>query len=180
MVSLKEQKFLTYFAFEKKKWPVVPLRIQKHLSAFWSELSFFDLCSGSGFLTWFLSLRLHALFLINPTIEHLLVKAASTRDKWGVGEGIAKPEAKPKPRWHFLWPLGREMSCLLKYFLAFPGFKLTANSSFHSQLTKSFFRYDLVSAVMLLCHKQKQENRDPPKFCEKIDLSGNAESDFLS
>ena len=56
--------FLTYFAFEKKKWPAVPRensRASIHLP--------FDLSSGSGFLTWFLSILPCGLFPIKEPVD---------------------------------------------------------------------------------------------------------------
>lgn len=68
-----------------------------------------------------------------------------------------KNRTKPNPPWHFLWPLGREAPCLLKYLPVLSGFNLTASSFLHSQLTKVLFRYDLVSAVVILYHKQNRK-----------------------
>lgn len=148
IVSSKKQKFLTCFAFEKNKWPVVN----------------FNLSSASGFLIWFLSLLTHGLSLINTTSGHLLMEAVSRISKWGVREDVTKRKAKLNLSWHFLWPLGREMPCLLKHFLVLSGFQLTENSWFHSQLTKVLFQVWFGKCCLASLPQANQENRDPSAF----------------
>ena len=66
----KNQKCLIYFAFEKKKWLVVP-HVNSRASAFQSQLSLW-------FLTWLLSPLPHGLCLVNPTNWHLLTQLCLT------------------------------------------------------------------------------------------------------